>query len=110
MKSAIETVIEAATYQFNIPFQKLLCEVACFGKKKIDAKDYSSDVYVQIIKYLSLINKLRYSTKCRRAITYKQLKDITPKVLLPVQLKYRDYFLVMREAKNLNMKQRYINM
>ena len=110
LKEAIETVIEAATYQFHIPFQKLLCEVASFGKKKIDAESYSSDLYVQIIRYLSLINKLRYSSKCRRAITYKQLKDITPKVLLPIQLKYRDYFLVMREAKNLNLKQRFINM
>jgi hypothetical protein len=110
LKDAIETVIEAATYQFHIPFQKLLCEVASFGKKKIDSERYSSDVYVQIIRFLSLINKLRYSSKCRRAITYKQLKEVTPKVLLPIQLKYRDYFLVLKEAKNLNLKQRYINM
>lgn len=110
LKEAIETVIEAATYQFNIPFQKLLCEVASFGKKKIEAEAYNSDMYVQIIKSLSLINKLRYSSKCRRAITYKQLKAITPKNLLPIQLKYGDYFLVLKEAKNLNLKQKYTNM
>ena len=110
LKEAIETVIEAATYQFSIPFQKLLWEVASFGKKKIEAESYNSDMYVQIIRSLSLINKLRYSSKCRRAITYKQLKAITPKNLLPIQLKYGDYFLVLKEAKNLNLKQRYTNM
>ena len=68
-------------------------------------------MYVQYIKYLSSVNKLRYSTKCRRAITYKQLKAVDPKVLLPIQLKYRDYFLVLREVKNLRInKQKFINM
>jgi hypothetical protein len=110
LKEAIVSVIDAATYQFHIPFQKLLCEVASFGKKKIDSESYSSDLYVQTIKYLSLINKLRHSKKCRRAITYKQLKTITPKVILPMQLKYRDYFLVLRESKNLHLKQKFINM
>lgn len=110
LKEAIETVIDAATYQWRIPIQKLLCEVASFGKKKIEADQYNSDMYVQIIKYLSLINKLRYSSKCRRAITYKQLKAINPKVLLPIQLKYRDYFLVIKEVKNLNLKQKFVNM
>mmetsp|Transcript_22396 Transcript_22396/g.22179 ORF Transcript_22396/g.22179 Transcript_22396/m.22179 type:complete len:564 (+) Transcript_22396:959-2650(+) len=110
LKQAITTVMEAATYQYNIPFQKLLCEVASFGKKKISSEEYSSDMYVQTIKYLSLINKLRFSEKCRRAITYKQLKNINPRNLLPIQLKYRDYFLVLRTVKNLNLKQRYVNM
>ena len=108
---AIKTVIDAATFQWNIPIQKLLCEVASFGKKKIDADNSFSDMYVQYIKYLSSVNKLRYSTKCRRAITYKQLKAVDPKVLLPIQLKYRDYFLVLREVKNLRInKQKFINM
>lgn len=110
LREAIVTIMDAATYQFSVKYQKLLCEVASFGKKKISSEEYSSDMYVQTIKFLSLINKLRYSSKCRRAITYKQLKNITPRALLPIQLKYRDYFLVLREAKNLNLKQRFINM
>jgi hypothetical protein len=87
-------------------YEKLQASV----NKKLDAETYNSDMYVQIIRYLSLINKLRYSSKCRRAITYKQLKSITPKVILPLQLKYRDYFLVLTQVKNLNLKQKYTNM
>ena len=85
---AVDKVLEAATLMFDLPLQKLLCETALFGKKKLDADQgndkkqlsrISADLY---IRYLSFVNRLRHSQFCRRAITYKQLKAATPKSVL----------------------------
>jgi hypothetical protein len=49
--------------------------------------------YVILVKYSIVLTKLRNSTKMSRAITYHQLKQLKPKNLLPLLLKYRDFAL-----------------
>ena len=102
---AVDTVLEAATLMFDLPLQKLLCETAFFGKKKLDADQsgdkgkkgsrLSADLY---IRYLSFVNRLRHSQFCRRAITYKQLKSASPQQVLELQIKYHDYFSMSQAA------------
>ena len=49
--------------------------------------------YVILVKYSIVLTKLRNSSKMSRAITYHQLKQLKPKNLLPLLLKYRDFAL-----------------
>lgn len=76
LKGAIDTILDAATLMWSPKHQKLLCEIASFGKKRLDSESseigakvkvntHYSDLYVRTIKLLSFVNKLRYSAFCR---------------------------------------------
>jgi hypothetical protein len=52
-----------------------------------------------------VLTKLRHSSNCARAITYKQFEKLKAKNVLKLLMKYRDYKLAIQLIEVLNLKQ-----
>ena len=106
----IEDLLEAATLEGmgngSIPIMKHLLRTASFAKTFIEAQDYDSNKYVNIVKHMIVLTKLRTTqVGVARAITFKQLEKFKPKNILKLLLKYRDYQLALTVIEQLNLKQ-----
>lgn len=65
-------MLETATNEHaNIPVMKHLLRTASFAKTFPEASEYDSNKYVNIVKHMIVLTKLRHSMICARAITYK---------------------------------------
>ena len=68
----IETLLDIAMQEhWDIDLMKHLLRTASFAKKFLDPTDYDSSRYVNYVKHLVVLTKMRNSTVCARAITYK---------------------------------------
>ena len=83
---------------------KHLLRTASFAKTFPEAKDFDSKQYVDMVRTLLVLSKIRNSATCARAITYKQFKQLMPKTLLRQLLKFRDYKLAMEMIEQLDLK------
>ena len=98
--------MEAATCEHsNIPVMKHLLRTASFAKTFPEAATYESNQYVNSVKHMVILTKLRNSQNCSRAITYKQFEKVKDKNVLKLLLKFRDYRLALMMIEQLNLKQ-----
>lgn len=74
---------------------KHLMRTASFAKTFPEASEYDSNKYVNIVKHMVVLTKLRNSPNCARAITYKQFEKFKAKNILKLMLKFRDYRLAL---------------
>jgi hypothetical protein len=62
LTTGIEDLLEAATLEHqNITILKHLLRTASFAKTFVDANDYDSNKYVNIVKHMVVLTKLRNS-------------------------------------------------
>ena len=102
----IDDLLETATSEHaNIPVMKHLMRTASFAKTFPEASGYESSKYVEILKTMIVLTKLRNSSNCSRALTYKQFEKFKPKNILKLLLKFRDYRLALLMIDQLNLKQ-----
>lgn len=83
---------------------KHLLRCASFAKKFVDPNDFDPNRYVNIVKNMIILTKLRNSSCCARAITFKQFEKFKAKNILKLLLKYRDYKLAITLIDTLNLK------
>lgn len=58
----IETLLEIAQLEhWDVPIMKHLLRTASFAKKFTDSTDYDKDRYVNVVKHLIVLTKLRHS-------------------------------------------------
>jgi len=88
---------------------KYLLRTASFAKTFPEASTFDSNEYVEKVKTLVVLTKLRNSSQCARAITFKQFDKFKAKNVLKLMLRFRDYHLATVMIEQLNMKQ-YISM
>lgn len=88
-----------------MPILKHILRTASFAKKFSDPLDYDKDRYVNIVKHMIVLTKLRHSEICARSITYKQFVKYKPKRMLKLLYKFRDYKHALTLIDNLNYKQ-----
>ncbi len=70
--TGIEDLLEAATLEHtNVSVLKHLLRTASFAKTFSDPQDYDSNKYVNIVKHMIVLTKIRNSQSCARAMTYK---------------------------------------
>ena len=72
---------------------KYLLRTASFAKTFPEASTFDSNEYVEKIKTLVVLTKLRNSSQCARAITFKQFDKFKAKNVLKLMLRLRDYHL-----------------
>jgi hypothetical protein len=102
----IDDLLETATCEHqNIPIMKHLIRTASFAKTFPEAAGYESSNYVNIVKHMVVLTKLRNSINCGRAITYKQFERFKAKNILKLMLKFRDYRLALLMIDQLSLKQ-----
>ena len=66
----IETLLEIAQLEhWDIPVLKHLLRTASLAKNFADIKDYDPTRYVNVVKNMIVLTKLRHSKICARAIT-----------------------------------------
>ena len=78
---------------------------ASFAKKFADPLDFDPNRYVNVVKHMIVLSKLRNSDICGRAITYQQFEKYKPKRMLKLLYKFRDYKQALTLIENLNFKQ-----
>lgn len=88
---------------------KHLLRTASFAKTFPEASGFEASRYVDATKNLLVLTKLRNSTNCARAITYKQFEKFKSKNILKLLLKFRDYRLALLMIDQLGLKQ-YVSM
>lgn len=92
----IDDLLETATCEHqNIAIMKHLIRTASFAKTFPEASTYDNNKYVDMVKHMVVLTKLRNSINCARAITYKQFLSIKSKNFLKLLLKFRDYRLAL---------------
>jgi len=84
---------------------KYLLRTASFAKTFPEANGFDNKLYVDMVKTLVTLSKLRNSSNCARAITYNQFKQLKPKTILSQLLLFRDYQLAMDMIEQLDLKQ-----
>jgi hypothetical protein len=84
---------------------KHLLRTASFAKTFPEAATYDSNQYVNTVKHMVILTKLRNSQNCGRAMTYKQFEKVKAKNVLKLLLKFRDYRLSLLMIDQLNLKQ-----
>ena len=84
---------------------KHILRTACFAKKFSDPNDFDPNRYVNVVKHMIVLTKLRHSSVCARAITYQQFEKYKPKRILKLLYKFRDYKHALTLIDNLNFKQ-----
>ena len=89
---------------------KHLLRTASFAKTFPEAAGaFDSNEYVEKVKTLVVLTKIRNSPNCARAITYKQFDKFKAKNVLRLMLRFRDYHLAIVMIEHLNLKQ-YISL
>lgn len=71
-----------------------ILQTASFAKKFLKPAQLAKidpNTFVSLSRLSIVLTKIRNSSKMARAITYKQLKAIKPKNMLPLLLKYGDF-------------------
>jgi len=84
---------------------KHILRTASFAKKFSDAQDFDPNRYVNVVKHMIVLSKLRDSNICGRAVTYTQFEKYKPKRMLKLLYKFRDYKHAITLIENLNYKQ-----
>ena len=84
---------------------KHLLRTASFAKTFPEAHGFDNKYYVEMVRTLVILSKIRNSHSCARAITYNQFKFLKPKTLLTQLLRFHDYQLAMEMIEQLDMKQ-----
>jgi len=69
---------------------KHLLKTASFAKTFPEADGFDNKFYVEMVKTLVTMSKIRNSPTCARAITYNQYMLLKPKVILSHLLRFRD--------------------
>ena len=110
LMTGIQDLLETATCEHsNVPVMKHLLRTASFAKTFPEASTFDSNEYVEKVKTLVVLTKLRNSPNCARAITYKQFDKFKAKNVLKLMLRFRDYHLAIVMIEHLNLKQ-YLSM
>jgi hypothetical protein len=105
LKDGIYHLLQAASFEHtNVPLMKHLLRTASFAKTFPEADGFDNKYYVDMVKTLVTLSKIRNSATCARAITYNQFKQLKPKALLTQLLLFRDYQLAMDMIENLDLK------
>jgi hypothetical protein len=61
----IETLLEIATLEhFDVKIMKHILRTASFAKKFCDPNDYDPNRYVNVVKHMIVLTKLRHSEAC----------------------------------------------
>jgi hypothetical protein len=84
---------------------KHVLRTASFAKKFTEPADFDPNRYVNIVKHMIVLTKLRYSRVCGRAITFAQFDKYKAKRMLKLCYKFRDYPHALTIIENLNLKQ-----
>jgi hypothetical protein len=85
-------LLDAASYEhFDVKIMKHLMKTSSFAKKFVDPKQFDPNRYVNTVKHMIVLTKLRNSKKCGRAITMKQFEKFKPKNILRLLIKHREY-------------------
>jgi hypothetical protein len=101
----IETLLDIATLEhWDVEIMKHILKTACFAKKFSDPNDFDPNRYVNVVKHMIVLTKLRHSDVCARAITYQQFEKYKPKRILKLLYKFRDYKHALTLIDNLNFK------
>ena len=102
----IETLLDIATLEhWDVEIMKHILRTASFAKKFSDPNDFDPNRYVNVVKHMIVLTKLRHSKICARAITYQQFEKYKPKRMLKLLYKFRDYKHAFTLIDNLNYKQ-----
>lgn len=102
----IETLLEIAQLEhWDVQIMKHILKTASFAKKFTEPSDFDPNRYVNVVKHMIVLTKLRHSKVCARAITYHQFEKYKPKRMLKLLYKFRDYPLALTLIDNLNFKQ-----
>ena len=68
----IKTILEIAQLEhWDIPILKHLLRTASFAKKFADIKEYDPASYVNVVRNMIVLTKIRHSKICPRKITWK---------------------------------------
>ena len=68
----------------------------------LDHLNSESDIYVHVVKHSIVLSKMRNSPLFARDITQAQLRQVKPKAMLPLMLKYHDHQLAILMTETLN--------
>lgn len=101
----IETLLDIAQLEhWDIQILKHILRTASFAKKFSEPSDFDPNRYVNVVKHMIVLSKLRNSEICARAITYTQFEKYKPKRVLKLLYKFRDYKHALTLIDNLNFK------
>ena len=87
---------------------KHFLRTASFAKKFLDPTDYETSRYVNYVKHLIVLTKIRTSKVCARSITYRQFDKFKvadknrAKSMLNLFYKFSDYRMALCFIENLN--------
>ena len=82
--------------------QLFLLKVAQYFKKFVDKGEFNFDKFNNICKEMRIINNLRNEPKFQVFITYNEYKQLDPKDLISILLKYRNFQLAANISKFLD--------
>lgn len=101
----IETLLDIAKLEhWDIDVMKHLLRTVAFALKYSNPNDFDPNRFVNVKKHMIVLTKIRHSSICARAITYKQLENYKPKRLLKLLYKFLDYKHAIILIDNLNFK------
>ena len=84
---------------------KHVLRTASFAKKFCNPVDFDPNRYINVVKHMIVLTKLRNSKICGRAITFAQFEKYKAKRMLKLLYKFRDYNNALVLIENLNYKQ-----
>lgn len=88
----IEALLDIAVLEhWDIDILKHILRTASFARKFSESSEFDPNRYVNVVKHMIVLSKLRHSQICGRAITYNQFEKYKPKRMLKLLYKFRDY-------------------
>lgn len=82
--------------------QLFILKVAQFTKKFVDKEEFNFEKFNQTCKDMRIINNLRNDPKYPIYITFKEYKELDPKDLISILIKYRNFQLAADISKFLD--------
>ncbi|KAI9312452.1 Vps16, C-terminal region-domain-containing protein [Dichotomocladium elegans] len=98
---AVDCCIEAAGFEFNQQYQRLLMKAASFGKCFLE--NYNADRFVEMAQSLRVLNAIRYYD-IGIPLTYAQYKRLTPETLIDRLIHRNHHLLAIRIAEYLQVR------
>ena len=98
----------ATTEHQNVPLIKHFLNTACFALAFPEASKFDRKLYVDRLKILSILIKVRNSNNCPRAMTFKQFEKLSERRLLKLLLRFRDHYISIQIIDILPFMRHYL--
>ncbi len=101
LREAVDTCIEAVSFEFRVDEQRKLLKAAAFGKSFLDF--YNPDTFTDRCRTLRVLNAVRHPD-VGLPLTMAQYRLLTPPLLIDRLINHRRHFLASRVCDYLKIK------